>query len=89
MRFLFLTMDGNHGAALREATRSLQFDYGIDVQLTLYNATSLRDDEAWQRLAADVARADFVFGSMLFGEELVRPLQRIRSESHVPICSTP
>jgi len=86
MRFLFLTMDGNHGAALREATRSLQFDYGIDVQLTLYNATSLRDDEAWQRLAADVARADFVFGSMLFGEELVRPLQRILSESHVPIC---
>ena len=64
----------------------LQRDHQIDVQFVLYNATNLRDDAAWQRLAEDVRHVDFVFGSMLFGEDMVRPLQRILSESQVPVC---
>lgn len=64
----------------------LQRDHQIDVQFVLYNATNLRDDAAWQRLAEDVRHVDFVFGSMLFGEDLVRPLQRILGESRVPVC---
>jgi magnesium chelatase subunit H len=86
MRFLFLTMDGNHGAALREAARLLYHDQGIDLQLALYNATTLRRADDWQRLAEDVRQTDFVFGSMLFGEELVRPLQPILGEAASPVC---
>jgi magnesium chelatase subunit H len=86
MRFLFLTMDGNHDTALREATRTLQTAHQVELQLGLYNATRLRDDADWHQLAEDVGRADFVFGSMLFGEELVRPLQRILGASSHPVC---
>ena len=86
MRFLFVTMDGNHDAALCEAARMLQREHHIDLQLSLYNATSLRSDDDWQRLAQDALRADLVFGSMLFGEELVRPLQRILVDSAKPVC---
>lgn len=86
MRFIFLTMDGNHGAALRAAAESLRQDHQIDLQITLYNATNLIADEDFQQLATDIERADFVFGSMLFGEELVRPLQSILANTTVPVC---
>ena len=76
MRFVFITMDGNHAGALREAERMLQRDQQVEISLGLYDATTLREADDWARLHADLARADFVFGSMLFGEELVRPLER-------------
>ena len=84
MRFLFLTMDGNHGAALNEAANRLRREHKLDLQLLLFNATTLRNDQEWQQLAQEMKRADFVFGSMLFGEELVRPLQQMLSESEAP-----
>ncbi len=86
MRFLFLTMDGNHNAALREAAHQLQLEHDIDLQLGLYDVNSLNGKEAMERFAADAARSDFIFGSMLFGEELVRPLQTILGEIETPVC---
>ncbi|GAB4215316.1 MAG: magnesium chelatase subunit H [Roseiflexaceae bacterium] len=86
MRFIFLTMDGNHAAALREAAALLRRDQGIELGLGLYDACSLRDEADWRRLAEDVRRADFVFGSMLFGEDLVRPLERALEGVACPVC---
>jgi len=86
MRFLFVTMDGNHDAALCEAVRMLQREHQLDLQLALYNVTTLRSDEDWQRMAQDALHADFVFGSMLFGEEFVRPLQSIIANTTKPVC---
>ncbi len=86
MRFLFLTMDGNHNAALREAAHQLSQEHNLDIHLGLYNATTLHGKEAMARFAEDAARADFIFGSMLFGEELVRPLQAILEETDTPVC---
>lgn len=86
MRFLFLTMDGNHAAALREAAAMLYRDDQVDLQLILHTATTLQDDAAWERFAQDVERADFIFGSMIFGEELVRPLQGILAQAEAPVC---
>ncbi|HEX5692604.1 MAG TPA: DUF3479 domain-containing protein, partial [Roseiflexaceae bacterium] len=86
MRFIFLTMDGNHGAALRQAASELRRDHGLTIDIGLYNATSLRAEEDWARLAHDADSADFVFGSMLFGEEYVRPLQRILAATSAPAC---
>jgi len=86
MRFIFLTMDGNHGAALREAAGMLRAQHGVDVAISLYNATTLREEADWQRLAQEIDAADFVFGSMLFGEEYVRPLQRVLQASSCPVC---
>ena len=86
MRFIFLTMDGNHGAALHQAADELRREHGVTIDISLYNATSLRSDEDWARLAHDIAGADFVFGAMLFGEEYVRPLQRVFEASTCSIC---
>jgi magnesium chelatase subunit H len=86
MRILFLTMDGTHGAALREAATQLAQEYQLDLQLQLYYATSLRTQDDWQRLAADAAAADFIFGARLFGETYVRPLQRILAQTQCPVC---
>lgn len=63
-------------------------EHRIDLQLALYNATTLRSDDDWQRLAQDAVRADLVFGSMLFGEELVRPLQgaHFAADTPKPVC---
>jgi magnesium chelatase subunit H len=86
MRFLFLTMDGNHNGALCEAAELLRREHGLPLELGLYDATKLRDEADWRRLAADAGGADFVFGSMLFGEEYVRPLQAIFAQIAAPVC---
>ncbi len=92
MRFVFLTMDGNHGAALREAATQIWQEHRIDLGLALYDATTLRTAEDWQRLERDVAAADLVFGARLFGEDYVAPLERILAGADCPVCiitSTP
>ncbi len=86
MRFIFLTMDGTHCTALRDAAALLQREYGITLELALYTAPSLQREADWQRLKADVARADFIFGARLFGEELVRPLEAILAQARCPVC---
>lgn len=86
MRFVFLTMEVTNNAALRASAEMLRRDYHIDVGIGLYNVALLRGEEAWQRLAEDAARADFIFGSMLFSEDIVRPLQRILGQASCPIC---
>ena len=86
MRFIFLTMDGNHAAALRAAAGRLQREHGIALELGLYDANNLRSAADWARLTADAARADMIFGSMLFGEEYVRPLQKVLAATKSPVC---
>lgn len=86
MRFLFLTMDGNHAAALRAAAGLLQNDEGIALDLACFDSNALRSAADWQRLAAEAARCDFIFGAMLFGEEYVRPLERVLAGVTTPVC---
>jgi len=86
MHFVFLTIDGNHAAALREAAQWLQRDQGVSLGLSFYDATRLRTQADWAKLSADLAKADFVFGSMLFGEELVRPLHTLLTQAKCPVC---
>lgn len=86
MRFVFLTMDGTHGAALRKAATALHQNYGLDIDLRFYTSTALRNAEDWQRLAQDVAEADMVFGARLFGEDYVRPLAEVLQQATCPVC---
>jgi magnesium chelatase subunit H len=86
MRFVFLTMDGTHSAALREAATHLHHTHGITLQLGLYHATSLRSQEDWHALEQDAATADFIFGARLFGEDYVRPLGQVMSRVNCPVC---
>ncbi|MCA9969860.1 MAG: cobaltochelatase subunit CobN, partial [Anaerolineales bacterium] len=86
VRFVFVTMDGGHNAALRQAALQIKQAHGIDVQLALHAAPALRDAATWQRLEQDMLQADFIFGCMIFGEEFVRPMQEILAKATAPIC---
>ncbi|MCU0491692.1 MAG: magnesium chelatase subunit H, partial [Chloroflexaceae bacterium] len=86
MRFIFLTMDGTQNGALQTAAEQLRRQHGMALELGLYHAPSLRSEADWQRLEADAARADFIFGARLFSEDLVRPLERILLAAPCPVC---
>ncbi len=86
MRFVFLTMEVTNNAALREAAAIVKRDHGIDIETSIYNVALLRGDDNWQRLEQDAIKADFIFGSMLFGEDMVRPLEQALSKAQCPIC---
>ncbi len=86
VKMLYVTMDGGHNAALREAVRQIEQTHGISIQLALHTAPALRDPAMWQKLEQDAMQADFIFGCMIFGEEFVRPMQDILAKTNAPIC---
>ncbi|MBI1297324.1 magnesium chelatase subunit H [bacterium] len=84
MRYVIITMDGGQDAAWREAARLFERNHGIGVQLSLYSNPKLSSDDDWQRFEQDVMRADFIYGSMIFGEEHVRPMARALAKTQAP-----
>ena len=84
MRYVIITMDGGQDAAWREAARLFQRNHGITVQLSLYSNPKLSSDDDWQRFEQDIMRADFIYGSMIFGEEHVRPMARALAKTDAP-----
>jgi len=85
MNFVFLTIDGNHAAALQVAAARVRREHGVPISVACYDAAALRDATGWQRLARDIARADVVFGARLFGEEYVRPLEAMLAGAACPV----
>ncbi len=85
MRFVFLTMDGNHAAALRLAAERVRREHGVALTVAFHDASTLRDAAGWRRLESDLAGAAFVFGARLFGEEYVRPLERLLKDAAYPV----
>lgn len=84
VRLQFVTMDGGHNAALREAAQFIEREHGVQVQLALHAAPALRDEATWQKFEQDAMQADFIFGCMIFGEEFVRPMQQILQKADAP-----
>lgn len=85
MRFIFLTIDGNHAAALRQAAARLNAEHGVALSVACYDAAALRDAAGWRRLEDDLRGACFVFGARLFGEEYVRPLEALLATATCPV----
>ncbi|NTW97527.1 MAG: DUF3479 domain-containing protein, partial [Oscillochloris sp.] len=85
MRFVFLTLDGNHAAALRQAADRVRREHGVALTVAFHDASSLRDAAGWRRLEGDLAGAAFVFGARLFGEEYVRPLEKLLKAASCPV----
>ncbi|NTW03628.1 MAG: DUF3479 domain-containing protein, partial [Oscillochloris sp.] len=85
MRFVFLTLDGNHAAALRQAADRVRREQGVALTVAFHDAASLRDAAGWQRLERDIDGAAFVFGARLFGEEYVRPLEKLLKAAACPV----
>ncbi len=86
MRFLFLTMEATNNSVLKQAAVVLNSKYDCELEVIVYNLGLNRGRESWQKLRKDIAAADFIFGSMLFSEDIVRPLETLLSEAECPVC---
>ncbi len=86
MRFLFLTMEATNNSALKAAAASLRKDFGINLDVSIINIGLHNRKETWQELEQVIASSDFIFGSMLFSEEIVRPLERLLERAACPVC---
>nr|MCU0492821.1 DUF3479 domain-containing protein [Chloroflexaceae bacterium] len=86
MRFVFLTTQDSYTPALHEAAALVRREFGLDASVGVYIAASLQSEAAWQRLERDLGQADVIFGAMLFGEQLVRPLEKLLAQVQCPVC---
>ena len=86
MRFLFLTMEATNNCALKAAAASLRKDFAIDLEVSIINIGLHNKQETWLELEKGIASADFIFGSMLFSEEIVRPLEELLDTADCPVC---
>ncbi|NTV63909.1 MAG: DUF3479 domain-containing protein, partial [Oscillochloris sp.] len=86
MRFVFLTTQDNYTLGLRNAAATISREYKIDLTVGVYMTSEISDPAMRRRLEEDLARADFIFGSMVFGEAIVRPLEEHLSKATCPIC---
>ncbi|MEO1164135.1 MAG: magnesium chelatase subunit H [Chloroflexota bacterium] len=85
IRFVYLTMDGGHDAAVQEAAKIVGEQYPINLHISQYSLAKMRDDNIWQRLEKDMQEADFIFGCMIFSEEFVRPMEAILDQLDKPM----
>lgn len=86
MRFLFLTMEATNNSALKNAAAVLNQEFDCRLEVKIFNLGLHKGKEAWLKLEKAFSGADFIFGSMLFSEDIVRPLEKLLAEVTCPVC---
>jgi magnesium chelatase subunit H len=86
MRFLFITMEPTNNSALKSAAAELNREFGLNLDVSMFNLGLNHGSQDWTKLEKEVPVADFIFGSMLFSEEIVRPLEQILETASCPVC---
>ncbi|AOS84542.1 magnesium chelatase subunit H [Chlorobaculum limnaeum] len=86
MRFLFITMEPTNNSVLKSAAAELSREFGLDLDISMFNLGLNHSRLVWERLEREIPSADFIFGSMLFSEEIVRPLEQLLETATCPVC---
>lgn len=86
MHFVFLTMEATNNSALKSAADELNRKYHLGLEVSLFNLGLRHDAPQWEKLEKAFRSADFIFGSMLFSEEIVRPLEQLLEHASSQIC---
>ena len=86
MHFVFLTMEATNNSALKSAAKRLNRNFDTGIEVSMFNLGLQHDGLQWEKLEKAFHAADFIFGSMLFSEEIVRPLERLLDKAAAPIC---
>ncbi|HWR01039.1 MAG TPA: magnesium chelatase subunit H [Chlorobaculum sp.] len=79
-------MEPTNNSVLKSAAAELNSEFGLDLDVSMFNLGLNHGAQAWERLAKEIPGADFIFGSMLFSEEIVRPLERLLETASCPVC---
>ncbi|ABL66304.1 magnesium chelatase subunit H [Chlorobium phaeobacteroides] len=87
MRFVFLTMESTNNGTLRSAAETLNQRFGLNLDVAIFNlGLHHAAPNLWEQLEERFRTADFIFGSMLFSEEIVRPLEKLLEQALCPVC---
>ena len=86
MRFLFITMEPTNNSVLKAAAAELSREFSLELDISMFNLGLNHSRHAWERLEKEIPAADFIFGSMLFSEEIVRPLEQLLETANCPVC---
>ncbi|NTU97698.1 MAG: magnesium chelatase subunit H, partial [Chlorobiaceae bacterium] len=86
MHFVFLTMEATNNSVLRAAAGELDRKFGTGLKISVFSLGLNNSRKLWETLEATLPEADFVFGSMLFSEDIVRPLQKLLEPLGCPVC---
>jgi len=86
MRFLFITMEPTNNSVLKSAAAELSREFSLDLDVSMFNLGLNHGRHTWEKLEREIPDADFIFGSMLFSEEIVRPLEELLATAACPVC---
>ena len=86
MHFVFLTMEATNNSALKAAAGELNKKFNTGLEVSVFSLGLHNSKKLWETLENTLPVADFVFGSMLFSEEIVRPLEKLLETLACPVC---
>ena len=86
MRFLFITMEPTNNSVLKSAAAELNREFSLGLDVSMFNLGLNHGRHTWEKLEREIPGADFIFGSMLFSEEIVRPLEELLETATCPVC---
>ena len=86
MHFVFLTMEATNNSALKAAAGELNRKFNVGLEVSVFSLGLHNSKQLWETLEQTLPKADFVFGSMLFSEEIVRPLEKLLEGLSCPVC---
>ncbi len=86
MHFVFLTMEATNNSTLRAAAGELNKKFQVGLEVSVFSLGLHNSKKLWETLEKTLPKADFVFGSMLFSEEIVRPLEKLLDTLSCPVC---
>jgi magnesium chelatase subunit H len=86
MHFVFLTMEATNNSALKAAAEELNRKFHVGLEVSVFSLGLHNSKKLWETLEETLPVADFVFGSMLFSEEIVRPLEKLLDGLACPVC---
>ncbi len=86
MRFVFLTMEATNNSTLKAAAGVLNRKFQLDLEVSVFSLGLHSSVKLWETLETALPNADFVFGSMLFSEDIVRPLEKMLNTLSCPVC---
>ena len=86
MHFVFLTMEATNNSTLKAAADELNRKFHIGLEVSVFSLGLHNSKKLWETLEHTLPHADVVFGSMLFSEEIVRPLEKLLATLSCPVC---
>jgi magnesium chelatase subunit H len=86
MHFVFLTMEATNNSTLKAAAVELNRKFRVGLEVSVFSLGLHNSIKLWETLEKTLPNADFVFGSMLFSEDIVRPLEKLLDALSCPVC---